>query len=83
MKFVHELAWVQAQLLCKANPISWDASIARHLGEFHSSADAFAAFRQTIVGAVQRGRIEIRIPPTLIRKWKEQSVLDKGQPAIA
>jgi len=77
--FVRESAWVQAQLLCKIGSVGWDTSIAAHLGEFRSSQDAFNGFRQTIAGAVQRGRIEVHVPPTLIRAWKEevQNVLDK------
>jgi hypothetical protein len=77
--FVQESAWVQAQLLCKVSSIGWDTSIAAHLGEFHSSQEAFNAFRQTVAGAIRRGRIEVHVPPALIRAWKDevQNSLDK------
>jgi hypothetical protein len=73
LHFVRESAWVQAQLLAEVTPLGWDASLARHLGKFHSSAEAFAAFRWTIAGAVDRGRIEVRVPPSLLREWKTRS----------
>ena len=61
-KFVRESAWVQAQILCQVDPIGWDASLADHLGHFSTSDEAYAAFRQTIAGAIGRGRIEVRVP---------------------
>jgi hypothetical protein len=54
-KFVRESAWVQAQILCRVDPIGWDASLADHLGYFSTSGEAYAAFRQTIAGAIERG----------------------------
>jgi hypothetical protein len=72
MTFVRESAWVQAQILCKVRHIGWDTKIAKHLGRFRTSQEAFDAYRQSISGALQRGRIEVRVPKTLIQEWKEQ-----------
>ncbi len=75
--FVSGSGSVQAQFLCEVDPIGWDTSIAEHLGEFHSSQAAYQMFRPTIAGAIERGRIGVRVPPTLIRSWKEQSQIDE------
>lgn len=68
--FVRESAWVHS--LYQVEPIGWDASLADHLGHFSTSSEAYAAFRQTISGAIERGRIEVRVPPILIRQWEKQ-----------
>jgi hypothetical protein len=55
------------------------AAIAGHLGKFHSSQEAFDLFRPTIAGAIERGRIEVRVPPTLFRSWKNRCLLRERQ----
>ena len=47
-EYVHDVAWVQAQLICQVRHIGWDARLADGLGRFGSSAEAFAAYRPTI-----------------------------------
>jgi hypothetical protein len=72
LHYVRESAWVQAQILAKVEPLGWDPLLARHLGRFPSSTEAFAAFHRTM----QRGRIEMRVPPALIREWKARCQAD-------
>jgi hypothetical protein len=69
---VTDAAWVQAQLICRVKNIGWNAKLADGLGRFHSSAEAFAAYRKTISHAIERGQIRVRIPPSCIRHWQQE-----------
>jgi hypothetical protein len=82
-EYVHDAAWVQAQLICRVQHIGWNARLASELGQFHSSNDAFAAYRKTIEKAVARGQIRVTIPPTRIRGWKEQCRQEKASEVSA
>jgi hypothetical protein len=71
-EYVADAAWVQAQLLCQVKNIGWNARLAEGLGTFHSSAEAFAAYRKTITHSIERGQIRVHIPQARVRQWKEQ-----------
>jgi hypothetical protein len=75
-EYVAAAAWVQAQLICKVHHIGWDACLVRDLGRFHSSHEAFAAYRHTIGKPVERGQIRVHVPPCRIRRWKEEAGRD-------
>jgi hypothetical protein len=71
-EYVYDVAFVQAQLICKAGHIRWNANLADGLGNFHSSQDAFAAYRKTVAKAVAKGQIRVTVPAGRIRRWKEE-----------
>jgi hypothetical protein len=75
-EYVTDAAWVQAQLLCQVKNIGWNAKLAEGLGRFHSSAEAFAAYRKTISHALERGQIRVSIPRSRVLHWKEHAVPD-------
>jgi hypothetical protein len=80
--YVAAAAWVQAQLICRVRNIGWDGRLAQDLGRFHSSGDAFEAYRQTIIKPVERGQIRVHVPPSRIHRWKVEAVeaADRPQP---
>jgi hypothetical protein len=71
-EYVAGAAWVQAQLICQVQAIGWDTHLADDLGHFHSSQEAFTAYRKTIEKPVERGQIRVTVPRSRIREWKEQ-----------
>ena len=71
-EYVHDAALVQAQLICQVGHIGWNAHLADGLGEFHSSQEAFAAYRKTVAKTVAKGQIRVTVPPCRIRRWKEE-----------
>jgi len=75
-EYVADAAWVQAELLCKIKNIGWNARLADGIGQFRSSAEAFAAYRKTISHAIERGQIRVSVPRARILQWKEQAVPD-------
>jgi hypothetical protein len=72
LDYVQSAAWVQAQLICKTDGIGWNSQLARDLGHFSSSEEAFAAYRETIRNPVEKGSIRVTVPPSRIRAWKER-----------
>jgi hypothetical protein len=75
-EYVCDAAWVQAQLLCRVQNMGWNARLAKDLGPFRSSEEAFEAYRRTIGNPVERGYIRVHVPPSRIRRWKEDVALD-------
>jgi hypothetical protein len=73
LDFVQAAAWVQAQLICQVQHIGWDTKLTQGLGQFHTSKDAFAAYRKTVEKAVEHGHIRVTVPQARIRTWKERS----------
>jgi hypothetical protein len=71
-EYVTDAASVQAQLICGVQNIGWNPSLADGLGCFHSSAEAFTAYRKTIEKHVEHGEISVHVPPEKIQKWKQQ-----------
>ena len=70
LDYVQAAAWVQAQLICQVQHIGWDTKLAEGLGQFHSSQEAFAAYRRTIERPVERGQIRVTVPPSRLRRWQ-------------
>ena len=71
-EYVQDAAWVQAQLLCRVRDIGFSSNLIEGPGRFHSSREAFAAYRETIDTAIRSGSIRVRIPATRFRTWKQQ-----------
>lgn len=75
LTYVREAAWVQAQILSGCTRLGWDPHILlANVGAFDSSQEAFAAYRQSIAGPLQRGQIRVSVPPSRICVWKEQGL---------
>lgn len=72
-EYVREAAWVQAQLLCGVRPVGFAAILIPADSRGRSAGDVFAAYRETIAGAVERGRIRVTVPPAVIRGWKPRA----------
>lgn len=70
--YVQDAAWVQAQLICGVRNLGWNTHLAENLGAFRSSAEAFAAYRATLAGQVERGQLRVTVPRRQIADWKEQ-----------
>lgn len=81
--YVADAAWVQAQLIAQVKNIGWNARLADGLGRFHSSAEAFAAYRQTIADQVKGGQIRVSVPRARILSWKERAAPDCEVPSPA
>jgi hypothetical protein len=62
-EYVTDVAWVQAQLICRVENVGWNARLAEDLGRFSSSAEAVAAYRPTALKAVERGQVRVTVPP--------------------
>ncbi len=85
-QYVRAAAWVQGQLLCGLKQISWDAALLAEREKFHSSQEAFAAYRQRVAPAIERGRIRVHVPVERVRQWRERAgrqleECDEGLPA--
>jgi predicted RNase H-like nuclease (RuvC/YqgF family) len=80
--YVHDVAAVIAQLICKVEHIGWNVKLADGVGQFHSSAEAFERYRRTpaIAHAVERGQIRVHVPATCIREWKGSGQHQARQP---
>jgi hypothetical protein len=72
-EYVAAAAWVQAQLICGVQHLGWDAILVRDLGRFRSSREAFEKYRNTIADPAERGHIRVHVPPSCIRRWKEEA----------
>ena len=71
-EYVTDAAHVQAQLLCGVRDVSFSTNLIADRSRFHSSREAFAAYRKTIDTTVQSGSINVPIPPDRIRRWQDQ-----------
>lgn len=69
-EYLHDRAWVHAAVLCGLQEFGWNATIAADLGQFSSSAQAFAAYRKHIDRQVQSGQIRVRVPAARIEEWR-------------
>ncbi len=65
-------------MICRVHDIGWNTHLADKLGRFHSSQEAFAAYRKTIEGTVERGRIRVYVPPASVQAWKEEAGQNAG-----
>jgi len=71
-EYVYDAARVQAQLIAGVQHIGWNAQLAREVGQFRSSSEAFVAYRETIRQPVESGHIRVTVPRNRMREWKEQ-----------
>jgi hypothetical protein len=79
LDYVQSAAWVQAQLICQVRDISWDAGLARDLGDCSFSADTFAAYRTTVANPVGKGAIRVTVPAGRVREWQARCRLDEPE----
>jgi hypothetical protein len=81
--YVADVAHVQAQLICGVCHIGWNARLADDLGDFHSSAEALAAYAATIEKAVARGQIRVTVPKRRYQQWQNHDLPHQGNYAEA
>jgi hypothetical protein len=71
-EYVTDAASVQAQLICGVRDVSFSSNLLDGPNRFHSAREAFAAYRQTVDEQIERGEIDVQVPPARIQQWQEQ-----------
>lgn len=72
-EYVRDAAWVQAQLIEGVYPVGFPTNLIPR-GERHRPlVETFAEYRGGVMGAVDRGRVRVSVPPDRIRGWKAAS----------
>lgn len=69
-EYVREAAWVQAQLICGVRPVGFATILIPADQRGRPAGEAFAAYRESIAGPVERGRIRVTVPPEQVRAWR-------------
>ncbi|OWK38947.1 hypothetical protein FRUB_06323 [Fimbriiglobus ruber] len=78
-EYVREAAWVQAQIIVGVKDIGFATLLIPKERRFRPADECFAAYRETIAGPVERGRIRVTVPPARIREW---AAAVRGDPDI-
>lgn len=81
-EYVREAAWAQTQLLVGVKPVGFSAVLIPREHRHLTAGDAFARYRETIDGALRRGRVRVTVPPALVREWRGPGV-ERHHPAPA
>ncbi len=68
--YVHDAAWVQAQIICGVSPVAFPSGLVPPGHRPSSATEACAEYRESVGGAVERGRVRVSVPAELVREWK-------------
>ena len=72
-EYVRDAASVQAQLICGVRGVSFAATLVPTEDRHLSAREFFAGYRDTIAGAVERGRIRVAVPTARLREWRDKA----------
>lgn len=77
---VHDHAAAQAQIICGVERVAFASSIIPEEHRHLSAREGFAAYRESVAGPVERGRVRVAVPAARVREWKAAAVVARPDP---